>query len=200
MWERSQPALTVERKWTDEGTPACQHRARRGRRLSYVDTTAAAPEQGAPPGGVVPGLTGAAARVARAAADLHTAWGIFFNDKASQGPQASHTVLNVTTTGGDFVYAPTALPPGGACNGMATAYTPTGPKLWFYASGENRSLTISANGGAATSVNAPSTGGWDTVGSVTATMNLTAGTNTIRIGNPSGWDRTSTASRSAVDH
>ncbi|HEV8563153.1 MAG TPA: carbohydrate-binding protein [Actinophytocola sp.] len=392
--------------------------------LSSVDIAGAAPEQSAPVGGVVPGLTGAAAqeaageaavrfkeltpaRVARAEADLHTAWGIFFNDNASTGLQATHTVLNITTTGGDFVYAPTALPPGGACTEMTTAYTPTGPKLWawdwcdgrdtigkivnmdaaflntytttvnghraytmdehrtsvsgnvwsvflfnyqtnawdlfyssggtkdipgstwdffeiyttvnpatgagfycqnlagltleasavkvmqngtwvpasssnsslssppagsrfdcpsltftivhanddwiarigppaqgtsfeaeasgntrggqaavrsssgasggalvgwigngtanflqfnnitgtagahqitiFYASGANRSLTISANGGAATSVNTPTTGGWDTVGSVTTTVNLNAGTNILRIGNPTGW-------------
>jgi hypothetical protein len=57
----------------------------------------------------------------------------------------------------------------------------------FYASGEARSLTLSVNGGAATSVSTPSTGGWDTVGSVTTTLTLAAGTNTIRIGNPTGW-------------
>lgn len=50
----------------------------------------------------------------------------------SQGLQATHAVLNVTTTGGDFVYAPTALPPGGACTEMTTAYTPSGPKLWAW--------------------------------------------------------------------
>jgi DUF1680 family protein len=57
----------------------------------------------------------------------------------------------------------------------------------FYAAGESRSLTASANGGAATTVNTPSTGGWDTVGSVTTTLTLVAGTNTIRLGNPTGW-------------
>ncbi|HEX6354696.1 beta-L-arabinofuranosidase domain-containing protein [Actinophytocola sp.] len=56
-----------------------------------------------------------------------------------------------------------------------------------YASGENRSLTVSVNGGAATTVNTPSTGGWNTVGSVTTTLTLTAGTNTIRVANPTGW-------------
>jgi hypothetical protein len=115
----------------------------------------------APAGGEVPGLTGpaavraaagaadrfrtvTAARIRRtaaapasvanpaAAADLHTAWGIFFNDKASQGLQATHSVLSMTTHGGDFVYAPTALPPGGACTEMTTAYTPSGPKLWAW--------------------------------------------------------------------
>jgi len=113
--------------------------------LSLVDTGAAT---AAPVTGVVPGLTGAAAeraagegavhfrelteaRIARA--DLHTAWGTFFNDTASTGLQATHTVLDITTTGGDdWVYAPTALPPGNACIEMTTAYTPTGPKLWAW--------------------------------------------------------------------
>jgi hypothetical protein len=54
----------------------------------------------------------------------------------------------------------------------------------YYAAGENRSLTVSTNGGPATSVTTPSTGGWDTIGSVTTTVTLTAGTNTIRLGNP----------------
>jgi len=109
--------------------------------LSFVDSASAT-------GGVVPGLTGPAAeraagdaavrfralteaRLARAA-DLHDAWGTFFNDTASAGLQATHTVLDVTTTGGDYVYAPTALPPGNACLEMTTAYTPSGPKLWAW--------------------------------------------------------------------
>jgi DUF1680 family protein len=57
----------------------------------------------------------------------------------------------------------------------------------FYASGETRSLTVSVNGGTAVSASAPSTGGWDTVGSVTLTLTLAAGANTVRIGNTSGW-------------
>jgi hypothetical protein len=61
------------------------------------------------------------------------------------------------------------------------------PVTIFYASGENRSLSISANGGAAANVSTPSTGGWDTVGSVSATLTLSAGANMIRIGNPAGW-------------
>ncbi len=61
------------------------------------------------------------------------------------------------------------------------------PVTIFYASGATRSLTASANGGAATSVSTPSTGGWDTVGSVTVTLTLAAGTNTIRIGGATGW-------------
>ena len=61
------------------------------------------------------------------------------------------------------------------------------PVTIFYASGEARSLTVSVNGGAAVSVATPSTGGWDTVGSVQVSLTLAAGANTVRIGNPSGW-------------
>jgi hypothetical protein len=99
----------------------------------------------APAGGVVPGLTGPAAlKAAGAAADhfraltpnrvaeLHDAWGIFFNDNASSGLQATHTVLDITASGGDYVYAPTALPPGNSCIELTTAYTPDGPKLWAW--------------------------------------------------------------------
>jgi len=57
----------------------------------------------------------------------------------------------------------------------------------FYASGENRSATVSVNGGAAVMVNTPSTGGWDTVGSVTVSLQVSAGANTIRLANPTGW-------------
>jgi hypothetical protein len=58
----------------------------------------------------------------------------------------------------------------------------------YYASGENRSATLSVNGAGGTSVNFPSTGDWSAVGSVTVTVNLAAGTgNTITISNPSGW-------------
>jgi DUF1680 family protein len=57
----------------------------------------------------------------------------------------------------------------------------------YYASGEDRSTSISVNGGAAISVSMPSTGGWDTAGSVTVSLVLTAGTNTIRFLNPTGW-------------
>jgi hypothetical protein len=122
-----------------------------GTALATTDSSGIEP--GAPVGGVVPGLTGAAAvqdagaavenfrrvtadRIARrstlAAAQLHTAWGTFFRDSASSGLQATHSVLTITTHGNDFVYAPTALPPGGACTEMTTAYTSSGPKLWAW--------------------------------------------------------------------
>src|ERR1044072_5997299 len=73
-------------------------------------------------GGVVPGLTGAAARQAageagvrfreltesrlQQRADLHTAWGTFFRDTASTGLRATHTVLGVTTNGNDSLEGP----------------------------------------------------------------------------------------------
>ena len=57
----------------------------------------------------------------------------------------------------------------------------------YYAAGENRSISVSVNGGSATSLSTPSTGGWDTIGSVTTTVTLAAGSNTIRFGNTSGW-------------
>ncbi len=44
-----------------------------------------------------------------------------------------------------------------------------------------------STGAPAPTVNTPSTGGWDTVGSVTVTLNLAAGANTIRLGNTTGW-------------
>jgi DUF1680 family protein len=57
----------------------------------------------------------------------------------------------------------------------------------YYASGENRSTTISVNGGTATTVSTPSTGGWDTVRSVSVNLALAAGNNTLRFGNPTAW-------------
>jgi hypothetical protein len=57
-----------------------------------------------------------------------------------------------------------------------------------YASAETRTATISVNGGAATTVTFPSTGDWNTVGTVTVNLGLAAGSgNAITIGNPSGW-------------
>jgi DUF1680 family protein len=57
----------------------------------------------------------------------------------------------------------------------------------YYASGAARSVTLTVNGTAGPTVSTPSTGGWDTVGSVTATVTLAAGSNTIQLGNAIGW-------------
>ncbi|MEU7866627.1 carbohydrate-binding protein [Dactylosporangium sp. NPDC049140] len=111
----------------------------------------------APIRGTVPGLTGAAARAAGGAAlerfaqarqpdraparaavqaaQLHTDWGVNLPSATTQGIHATQSVLDsapATTTGGDYVYAPTALPGGGACIELTTAYTPSGPDLWAW--------------------------------------------------------------------
>ncbi|GAA4245082.1 carbohydrate-binding protein [Dactylosporangium darangshiense] len=112
----------------------------------------------APIGGTVPGLTGESARAAGGAAvehfagtrrqqsvqarsaqiqaaQLHTDWGVNLPSATTQGLHATQSVLDsapTTTTGGDYVYAPTALPGGNACIEMTTAYTPTGPYLWAW--------------------------------------------------------------------
>lgn len=57
----------------------------------------------------------------------------------------------------------------------------------YYLSGENRSMSISINGGAAVSVPFASTGGWTTVGTKAISINLIAGANTITFSNPNGY-------------
>jgi hypothetical protein len=57
----------------------------------------------------------------------------------------------------------------------------------YYASGDDRSTEISVNGGSAATVSTPSTGGFDAIGSVSVTVNLAAGANTIKFSNASGW-------------
>lgn len=52
-----------------------------------------------------------------------------------------------------------------------------------YISGENRSLSLSANGGKPVSVSCPSTGSWTTVGTVKAKIKLQKGLNTLTISN-----------------
>ncbi|MEU3786872.1 carbohydrate-binding protein [Streptomyces sp900129855] len=116
----------------------------------------------APIAGVVPGLTGPAARKAAGAAanrfrqladertrttvrpaahpragldaQLHANWGITMPNGASQGLQADQSVIPGAqpTSGDDYVYAPTAMPASGACIEMTTAYTPDGPLLWAW--------------------------------------------------------------------
>jgi hypothetical protein len=106
----------------------------------------------APVNGLVPGITGAAAMQAAGvagerfrqiaaqrnsqaavdAASLHTAWGVFFNANSGKGLQATHSVVNVTTKPTESLYAPTALPPGGACSELTTAYVSSGPVLWAW--------------------------------------------------------------------
>lgn len=56
--------------------------------------------------------------------------------------------------------------------------------IW-YVSGENRTLTLTANNSKSVNVNCPSTGSWISVGSVKAKIKLVAGDNTISISNAS---------------
>jgi hypothetical protein len=42
------------------------------------------------------------------------------------------TSKGTTTRGGEYIYSPTSLSPGGACIEMTTAYTPSGPLLWAW--------------------------------------------------------------------
>lgn len=72
-------------------------------------------------------------------------------------------------------------------NNIAGVTAGSRPVTVYYASGANRSVQISVNGGALVTVSTPSTGGWDTIGSVTVNLNLNAGANTIRFGNTTGW-------------
>ncbi|WP_433728074.1 MGH1-like glycoside hydrolase domain-containing protein [Actinoplanes sp. CA-051413] len=57
----------------------------------------------------------------------------------------------------------------------------------YYASADDRSTQVSVNGGGPVSLATPSTGGFDTVGAVSLTVTLAAGTNTIRFSNTTGW-------------
>jgi hypothetical protein len=56
-----------------------------------------------------------------------------------------------------------------------------------YVSGATRPATLSVNGGAAVSLQFPSSGSWSTVGRLTVPVELAAGSNTIRITHPSSW-------------
>ncbi|WP_164472811.1 DUF4832 domain-containing protein [Cohnella candidum] len=50
-----------------------------------------------------------------------------------------------------------------------------------------RSAQMSVNGGAATSLSFPSTGGWSTAGTLQTSVQLSAGNNTIKFSNATGW-------------
>lgn len=83
-------------------------------------------------------------------------------------------------------------------NGVAGGTGGTRTITIAYTTAEARTFTIAADGGAPVTVSAPSTGGWNTVGTVTATLSLNAGAaNSLTIANPTGWapdiDRVSVA-------
>lgn len=73
-------------------------------------------------------------------------------------------------------------------NNISASSTGAATITIYYTNGNSSAMTtqVSANGGASLTVNYPSTGGWDTVGSVTVSLTLQAGSsNSILISNPS---------------
>ena len=57
----------------------------------------------------------------------------------------------------------------------------------YYVSGESRSAKLSVNGGPSKSLTALNSGGFDRVGKKTTTIQLNAGSNTIRLTNATAW-------------
>jgi hypothetical protein len=57
----------------------------------------------------------------------------------------------------------------------------------YYVSGESRSAKLSVNGGPSKSLTALNSGGFDRVGKKTTTIQLNAGSNTIRLANATAW-------------
>jgi hypothetical protein len=58
----------------------------------------------------------------------------------------------------------------------------------YYLSGETRTVYVTANNGSWYGVNCPGTNSWTSVASVTTTVNLNAGNNTIKLDNGSGTE------------
>ncbi|WP_222106387.1 fibronectin type III domain-containing protein [Catellatospora sichuanensis] len=69
-----------------------------------------------------------------------------------------------------------------AFNGVAGGTGGSRTVTVYYTSAEARTAVVNGQ-----TVSFPATANWDTVGSTTVTLNLSAGTNTITVGNPSGW-------------
>ncbi|WNS43924.1 fibronectin type III domain-containing protein [Paenibacillus sp. MMS20-IR301] len=72
-------------------------------------------------------------------------------------------------------------------NGVGAAAAGTYTLTVSYLSAEARSVQLRVNGGTASTLNMPSTGGWTTVGTAQAQVQLNAGNNTIHFSNPAGW-------------
>jgi hypothetical protein len=72
-------------------------------------------------------------------------------------------------------------------NGVSATTSGARTLTIYYLSAEARSVQISVNAGAATTLSLPSTGSWTTVGSAQTTITLNAGSNTIKLSNSSGW-------------
>lgn len=72
----------------------------------------------------------------------------------------------------------------------------------YYATGDPRSIYITANNGPAVALGCVASGGWSTVAAMSVTLSLNAGSNTIKLDNPVGWgpniDKTSVSPYSAT--
>lgn len=72
-------------------------------------------------------------------------------------------------------------------NGVSASAAGTYTLTVSYLTAEARSAQVRVNGGTATTLNLPSTGGWTAAGTVQTQIQLNAGNNTIHFSNPSGW-------------
>ncbi|CAI6035136.1 DUF4832 domain-containing protein [Cohnella sp. JJ-181] len=73
-------------------------------------------------------------------------------------------------------------------NGITAPSTGDYTVTIHYLNGEaSRYAALSVNGGAGTSINFPSSGGWTTVASLVRTVHLQAGTNTLSFSQPTGY-------------
>ncbi|WP_168735464.1 DUF4832 domain-containing protein [Cohnella fermenti] len=73
-------------------------------------------------------------------------------------------------------------------NGVSASAAGTYTLTISYLNGDAaRSAQMSVNGGAATAISFPNTGGWSTVGTVETSVQLNAGNNTIKWSNTGGW-------------
>jgi hypothetical protein len=75
-------------------------------------------------------------------------------------------------------------------NGISVSTAGTHTVTIYYTNGgASRTAFLSVNGGAGTSNSYPATGGWSTVGSITISVTLNAGSNTLKFYNPnsSSW-------------
>ena len=72
-------------------------------------------------------------------------------------------------------------------NGVSAATAGNYTLTIYYLSGATRSAQLSVNGGSAVTLNFASLGNWTTVGTLTTTVSLNAGSNTIKFSNATGW-------------
>jgi len=73
-------------------------------------------------------------------------------------------------------------------NGVNAASSGAATLTISYLNGESsRSAQLSVNGGSAVTLAFPGTGGWNTVGTIQTQVQLSAGNNTIKLSNSTGW-------------